>query len=90
METFLALYGLYSFLVKLYLAGTATPDVATLRGRIYRLLEWSVVVYGKVKENPDIVRKAAALVDAGRNLRSLEDADRLAGLAEDLHRAVRA
>ncbi|WP_199230810.1 hypothetical protein [Azospirillum sp. TSO5] len=42
---------LYAIVVKAVLASTPTPPPETAIGKVYRALEWSVLVIGRVKEN---------------------------------------
>ena len=40
----------YNIIVKAILASTSTPPTNTFWGKLYKALEWSVLVIGKVKE----------------------------------------
>lgn len=40
----------YAVVVKAFLATTPTPPADTWYGKLYRFLEWTTLVVGKVKE----------------------------------------
>lgn len=52
-DTFLEWMGVataYAVVIKAFLACTPTPPPETAYGKVYRFLEWTTLVIGKVKE----------------------------------------
>lgn len=41
----------YYIMAKAFLAATPTPNTETWYGKVYRAIEWSVLVIGRVKED---------------------------------------